>query len=130
MNLLRKTILPVFLTTLWISINEFIRNEFLLNSFWVDHFISLKLSFPSAPINGAIWGIWSLCFAITIYLVAKKFNLIQTACLSWFVSFVMMWIALGNLGVLPFGILIYAIPLSLFESFVASWIILRLSKKV
>ena len=129
MKLLRETILPVFLATIWISINEFIRNEFLLNSYWVDHYRSLKLSFPSAPINGAIWGIWSICFAISIYMIAKKFSLFQTSCLSWFVSFVMMWLALGNLGVLPFGILIYAIPLSFIESFVASWIILLLSKK-
>jgi hypothetical protein len=38
-----------------------------------------------------------------------------------------MWVVIGNLGVLPNGILLFAIPLSLLESFVASYIIKKLS---
>ena len=128
MNFLKKTILPVLLATIWISISEFVRNELLLKSFWVEHYQKLGLVFPSQPINGAVWGLWSLLFAISIFIIAKRFTLKETTLLSWFVGFVLMWVVIGNLNVLPYGILIYAIPLSLLEAFVAAFIIKKLSK--
>ncbi|MCX6246739.1 MAG: hypothetical protein NTW10_03305 [Bacteroidetes bacterium] len=123
MNMIKKTILPVILATAWISLSEFVRNEFLVKSFWTDHYKALGLTFPSAPINGALWGVWSLFFAVAIFILAKKFTLIQTTFLSWFVGFVLMWVVIGNLAVLPYGLLVYAIPLSILESFIAAWII-------
>jgi hypothetical protein len=81
MEVVKKTVLPVFLATLWISLSEFIRNEFLLRDYWHSHYAGLGLSFPSEPVNGAIWGLWSLLFAILIYinypaiqLLAKRFH--------------------------------------------------------
>jgi hypothetical protein len=129
MKHLRTTILPVFLATAWISISEFVRNEFLFKSFWTDHYNDLGMVFPSEPINGAIWGIWSLMFAIAIFILAKKFNLVQTFLLSWFVAFIFMWLVVGNLGVLPYRILIFAVPLSLLEAFLATVIIKRIPGK-
>jgi hypothetical protein len=90
MESLKRTILPILFATLWISVSEFVRNEFLLKSFWTDHYESLGLVFPSEPVNGAIWGLWSLLFAIAIFIIAKKFTLVQTTLLSWFVGFVLM----------------------------------------
>jgi Na+-transporting NADH:ubiquinone oxidoreductase subunit NqrE len=119
----KKIILPIFLATVWIGISEFFRNQVLLNSFWTEHYKNLGLTFPSSNINGAIWGIWSLCFAIVIFIIARKFTFAQTVGLSWFTGFVLMWLTIGNLNVLPWGILIYAIPLSLLEAFIATWII-------
>ena len=124
----RKVVLPVFLATAWISTSEFIRNEFLVKTYWVDHYNGLGLVFPSQPINGAVWGIWSLLFAISIYIMSKKFTLIQTTLLSWFVGFVLMWVAIGNLGVLPFNILYIATPLSFLEVLIATYIIKSLTK--
>ena len=126
MKTLKNTILPIALATFWISISEFGRNEFLLKNYWTEHYQKLGLIFPSEPINGAVWGLWSLCFAIAIFIIAKKFSLVQTTLLSWFVGFVLMWISSGNMGVLPFGLLIYAIPLSLLEAFLASYIVKKL----
>jgi len=128
MKALKQTFLPILLATIWISISEFARNEFLLKSYWTEHYQSLGLVFPSEPINGAVWGIWSLCFAIAIFIISKKFSLFQTTFLSWFVGFVLMWISSGNMGVLPFGILPFAIPLSFLEAFLASFIVTKLSK--
>lgn len=127
MKALKRKVLPILLATIWISISEFARNEFLLKSYWTDHYQTLRLVFPSEPINGAVWGVWSLCFAIAVFIIAKKFSLLQTSLLSWFVGFVLMWISSGNMGVLPFGILPFAIPLSYLEAFLASLIIKKLS---
>jgi hypothetical protein len=124
---MKKTVLPIFLATIWISISEFARNEFLVKSYWINHYEQLGLVFPSEPVNGALWGLWSLLFAIAIFVISKKFSLVQTTLLAWFVGFVLMWVVIGNMGVLPAGILVYAVPLSLLEVFVAAVIIRKLS---
>ena len=122
MNYFKQTILPILLATVWISISEFVRNEFLLKSYWTDHYEKMGLVFPSEPVNGAIWGLWSLLFAIAIFIMLKKFTLGQTTFLAWLVGFVLMWVVTGNMGVLPYGILYFAVPLSLLEAFLAAWI--------
>lgn len=127
MKILKSTIIPILLATIWISISEFVRNEFLVQSFWTNHYESLGLVFPSEPVNGAIWGIWSLLFAIFIFILSKKFTLVQTTFTAWFAGFLMMWVVVGNLGVLPQGLLLYALPLSVLEAFVAAFIIRKLN---
>jgi hypothetical protein len=129
MKLIRNIILPVLLAAVWISISEFVRNEFLVKSFWTDHYKTLGLIFPSAPVNGALWGLWSLLFAVAIFIIARRFTLFQTTFLSWFVAFVMMWVVIGNLGVLPYGLLLFGIPLSILESFIAALLIKKLQKE-
>jgi hypothetical protein len=124
---MKKTLLPILLATIWIGISEFVRNEILLKTYWTGHYEDLGLVFPTEPINGVVWGIWSLCLAIAIFIIAKKFTLIQTTLLSWFVGFVLMWLVIGNMGVLPYGILPFAVPLSLLEAFLASFIIKKFS---
>jgi len=126
---MKKTILSILLTTIWISISEFVRNQFLLKSYWIEHYKKLGLVFPSKPINGAVWGLWSLCFAIAIFIISKKFSLLQATILSWFVGFVLMWLVIWNMGVLPMGILIYAVPLSLLEAFIATYIVKKLTSE-
>jgi hypothetical protein len=127
MSHLKTTIFPILSATIWISLSEFVRNEFFLKSYWTNHYESMGLVFPSEPINGAVWGIWSLCFAIAIYIISKKFSIMQTTFLAWLVGFVLMWMVVGNMGVLPFKILFFAFPLSMLETFLAAWIIKKLS---
>jgi hypothetical protein len=129
MKYFKTSILPVFLATAWISISEFARNEFLVKSMWIRHYQNLGLAFPDQPVNGAVWGAWSLMFAMAVFMIARKFSLLQTTIISWFFAFAMMWVVLGNLSVLPAGLLWYAIPLSMIESFVASLIIKSFQKK-
>lgn len=129
MHFFKKTILPILLSAIWISISEFARNELIAKSYWVHHYESLGLTFPTQLINGAIWGLWSFLFAVAIYVISKKFTLLETTFLSWFMGFVLMWVAIWNLNVLPPRMLLTAIPLSILEAFIAAWIIDRLSRK-
>ncbi len=129
MKLLQTKILPILLASVWISISEFFRNEFLFKHLWLDHYKNLGLIFPSEPMNGAIWGVWSVLFAIGIWLVANKFSFWETIAISWLFGFVLMWISIGNLGVFPFALLYFAIPLSLLEVVIATIIINYFSKK-
>lgn len=124
---MKRASLSIAAATIWISISEFVRNTFLLREYWVAHFAARGQTFPEEALNGAVWGIWSLCFAIGIYVLSRKFTMVHTALLSWLFGFVCMWLVIGNLGVLPFGILPIAVPLSLFEVFLAVYIINRVA---
>jgi hypothetical protein len=127
MNLKSRDIGAVIAAGFWVNICEFLRNEVLLKTYWVDHYRSLGMTFPSEPTNGVIWVLWGFLFAVAIYLVSRKFNIIQTAIISWFMAFVLMWVVTLNLNILPAGILIYAVPLSLIEAFLGSYICIKIS---
>ncbi|WP_421750527.1 hypothetical protein [Croceimicrobium sp.] len=124
----KDKILPVLLAGIWINLSEFFRNEFLLKSEWQAHYQSLGLEFPAEPINGAIWGIWGFLFALAISALSRKFSFRECLLWAWLMGFALMWLVTGNMLVLPLGILIYAIPLSLVEVAVAIWIFKTLQK--
>jgi hypothetical protein len=120
MKTLKTIFLPIVLSALWISISEFVRNEILLKSFWLEHYQSLGLVFPSEPVNGAIWGVWSLALATSIYIISRRFSLWPAIFITWFMAFVLMWLVIGNMDVLPLGLLWVALPLSILEVTVAA----------
>lgn len=122
----KYSILAIFASTVWISVSEFFRNELLLKNKWTDHYDSMGLVFPSEPVNGLLWGLWSLLLAIFICALSKKHSFRETAIIAWFFAFVLMWIVIGNLGVLPVSILLLAIPLSILEVYVATWLTFRI----
>lgn len=126
---MKKTIAPILLATVWISLSEFVRNQFLLQDNWSSHYADMGLTFPSAPANGAVWGIWSLLYACVIFFIARHYSLMATILLSWLIGFGMMWLVLGNLLVLPYSILPIAIPLSILEAAIAAWIIKTWKKR-
>lgn len=127
MNPCTRGIAAMTVTGLWVNASEFLRNEVLLKSYWTAHYQALGLVFPSEPVNGMVWGLWGFTCAAAIFWVSRKFNLIQTALIAWLMTFVLMWLVIGNLHVLPSGLLFYAVPLSLLEVFVASWLCRKLS---
>lgn len=127
MNLQSRSIIAVLLSGIWVNTSEFVRNEVLLKTYWIDHYKSLGIIFPSEPKNGILWIAWGFLFAVAIYLISRKFSLIQTALISWFMAFFLMWVVILNLNVLPIAILIYAVPLSLLEAFIGSYICIKIS---
>lgn len=126
MGYFKKTILPIFLVGLWINISETIRWLFLIKAYWIEHYQNLNLILPDEPVNGITWMIWGFLYASMMFILSKKFNILQTALLSWFVAFVLMWIVVWNIGVLPTGMLWINAPLSLIEAYIAAFICKRL----
>jgi hypothetical protein len=129
MNRTLQNTIAILLATFWIGLSEFVRNQLLFINTWKDHFNSLGLTFPSEPINGIIWMVWSLVFAVTIFFLSKKLSFVELVIISWIYGFVMMWLVLGNLLVLPSKILVFAVPLSVVEVVVANFIIYKLTGK-
>lgn len=125
---MKNTLLALLAVFVWISGTLFLRNEVLLKDFWVNHYAQMGLVFPSEPINGLVWVLWSLGFSLAIILFSRKYTLFNTALISWFTGFVLLEVVIGNLGVLPFPILVYAIPMSLAEVFVAAFLAKRIQK--
>jgi hypothetical protein len=121
-----RPLLAILATTVWISLNAFPRNQLVLIDHWTAHYTSMGLTFPGEPINGAVWGIWSLCFAVAIFFMARRSSLLETSFLAWGAGFMLMWLVVGNLGMLPMSILPYAIPWSMVEAFGAAWIVKKL----
>lgn len=121
-----RPLLTILVTSFWISASEFFRNQILLNEQWTSHFDSLGIYFPQATINGMLWGIWSLAYALFIYLLARRMSFKETLFIAWFAGFVLMWLVIGNLSVLPIKILWLAIPLSILETYIATWITKKL----
>lgn len=129
MNRTLQNTIAILLATFWIGLSEFVRNQLLFINTWKDHFNSLGLTFPSEPINGIIWMVWSLVFAVTIFFLSKKLSFVELVIISWIYGFVMMWLVIGNLLVLPSKILVFAVPLSVVEVVVANFIIYKLTGK-
>lgn len=117
-----KSLVTIVFVGLWINASEFYRNEVLLKSIWVAHFERLGLNVPNAPINAALWMVWGLIFAALIYVLSTRFNGWATAVLAWCFGFVLMWLVMFNLLVLPLGIAAYAVVLSMLEVAVATWL--------
>ena len=122
-----RPIVAILSATVWISLHEFIRNQLILIDHWTAHYTSMGLTFPGDPVNGAVWGIWSMCFAVAIFFIARRSSVLETGILAWSVGFVLMWLVVGNLGMLPLSILPYAIPWSMVEVFGAVWIVKKVA---
>ena len=122
-----RPIAAILSATVWISLHEFIRNQLILIDHWTGHYTSMGLTFPGDPVNGAVWGIWSMCFSVVIFFIARRSSVLETGILAWSVGFVLMWLVVGNLGMLPLSILPYAIPWSMVEVFGAVWIVKKLA---
>ncbi|HQQ94661.1 MAG TPA: hypothetical protein PLQ93_08915 [Bacteroidia bacterium] len=124
---MKLNLLAILLSATWISVSEFFRNQFILQKNWTAHYTSLGLEFPAGPFNGAVWGVWSLCLAWGIFMLSRRFGFLMTTILVWFFAFVLMWLVIGNLAVLPLSILPLAIPLSILEVVLAVFITRRIS---
>lgn len=124
-----KRIVAIFLVWIWISASEFFRNEFLFKSDWVTHYATRGQRFPDAPVNGLVWGIWALGFAFVLRALLDALPPWKVFSIGWFSGFVLMWLTIGNLQVLPYSILPFAIPLSMLEVAIALLIYTKMDSK-
>jgi len=124
----KKTILPILLAGIWINIFETIRWELFVKYYWIEQFKNFGLVFKNELINGMIWMIWGFLFAAVIFILSKKFTAIKSAFIAWVTVFVMMWIVMWNMNLLPTGLLWFNAPLSLVEAYIAALICKRFIK--
>ncbi len=123
---MRKNRLAILAAGGWITASEFVRNELFFKHYWVDHFAGLGLKFATLPVNGFLWTLWSFGLAAVIAKLLTRFSCGQTIGYAWLGAFPLMWICLYNLRVLPHGLLLSAVPLSLLEVSIATFLVRKL----
>lgn len=72
MKLQSRSIMAIFLAGLWINVSEFFRNQVLLLRYWVEHFASVGMTFPTATVNGIVWMILGF---VKVTLFGRGFDL-------------------------------------------------------
>jgi hypothetical protein len=123
-----KAVLAVVLAGIWVGLCEFVRNQFLLVSHWQSHYRGMGLEFPSRPVNGMMWMVWSFLIAGATFAISRRFSLWQTTFIAWTMGYVMMWVVVWNLSVLPLGTLPIGVPFSFIEALGAVIICRRLAR--
>ena len=122
-----RAVLAIVLAGVWVGMCEFVRNQVLLAAQWRAHYQALGLVFPSQPVNGMMWMGWSFLAAAVVFAVSRRFGLWQTTFIVWSAGYVMMWLVIWNLLVLPLGILPVAVPFSFVEALGAAFICRKLA---
>jgi len=125
MTYFKKTILPILLTGIWINVSITIGWMLILEGYWIEKYQSLNIVFPTGLTNNIVWMIWGFMYGIAIFILSKKFSVLQTTLISWFAAFAMMWVIVWNIGVLPTGMLLFNIPNTLFITLIGAWICKR-----
>ncbi len=125
----KKTIWHIFLVSLWINIFETLRWILFAKPVIDNHFKAANLVLPSEPVNNILWLIWGIIIAAMIFIISKKFKVLQTTFIVWVIVYVTHWIALWNFSVLPLNVLWLAVPLTFINVFVGSLICSRFISK-
>ena len=117
-----KSLWQVLLLAVWINLSETVRWVLYSQPKFETLYRNMGRELPNGPINGILWMIWGVLIACLVFILSKKFTLLQTTIITWVTVFVMIWIALWNYAILPLDILLVAAPLSLVEIFIAALI--------
>ena len=118
----KKAIWQILLVSLWINIFETLRWMLFARPYIDVHFKAANLVLPNEPINNILWLIWGIIIAVMIFIISKKFKVLQTTFIVWIIVYVMHWIALWNMAVLPINILWLAVPLTFINALVGALI--------
>src|SRR5271165_6599250 len=95
-----RDVIAVLLTGVWVNAAEFFRNEILLKHYWINRYQSLGMAFPSSPLNAAVWVVWGFLFSVSLYVISRRFSIVQSTLIAWLMGFLLMWVVTWNLNVL------------------------------
>jgi hypothetical protein len=129
MTRMAKSAWHILLLAVWINISETVRwvlfSKPKFDAVFQDH----GQVMPDQPINNILWMVWGVIIACVVYFLSAKFTVIQTTFITWCAVCVTVWIVMWNLAVLPPGLLLVAVPLSLFEIYIAALIAQKLQPR-
>jgi hypothetical protein len=131
----KQFILTILIVSIWINISEVFRYFVIVKPMMQEYLAMLPGAIPMNWTVFAIWGIWDTILTSLVvfiyWLVAQRFgnNLMSTiisATTSWALFFLLFWLGMVNMGLSPISVALIALPLSLLEMIVASWILSKL----
>lgn len=122
-----KNAIAILAAAVWISLLEFLRDQYFVQSYRIEQNQLHGFMYREEPLMGSASGIWSLFLAIFIFLMTRKLNQWHATIAAFTGCVLLMWIINGDLRVLPARLLLFALPLIVLESFMAVWIIRKIS---
>jgi hypothetical protein len=126
MTRMAKSAWHILLLAFWINVSETVRWVLFSKPKFDAVFLDHGQVMPDQPINNILWMVWGVIIACVVYFLSAKFTAVQTTLITWCAVCVTVWIVMWNLAVLPPGLLIVAVPLSLFEIYIAALIAQKL----
>jgi hypothetical protein len=124
-----RSIWHVVLLAVWINLSESVRWILYSKPKFDALFRSMGREVPSQPINNILWIIWGFIIAFLVFILSRKFTVVQTTLITWLAVFVTVWIALWNSAVFPLEMLPVVVPLSLLNIFIAALIAKKLQPR-
>jgi len=129
MTRMAKSAWHILLLAVWINISETVRWVLFSKPKFDAVFHDHGQVMPDQPINNILWMVWGVIIAGIVYFLSAKFTVVKTTLTTWCAVCVTVWIVMWNLAVLPPGLLIVAVPLSLFEIYIAALIAQKLQPR-
>jgi len=108
----KKAIWQIIIVSIWINIAETLRWVFFTKDYFIKHYQNMHLVLPFGPLYLVLWLIWGILLSVMIFIISKKFTILQTTFIIWLMAFFMVWITLFNMNALPVSILWLVVPLS------------------
>ena len=118
----KKAIWQVIIISIWINLAETIRWLVFAKPYFISHYQSMNLEPPGGPLYLIIWFVWGILLALFIYILSRKFKLLETAIIVWLSVYSGIWIMLFNLRLLSFQILAALAAFCFIEIFIGTLI--------
>jgi hypothetical protein len=118
----KKAIWQVIILSIWINAAETIRWIVFAKPYFISHYQKMNIEPPSGPLYLIIWFVWGVLLALLIYIISRKFSLIETTIIIWLSVYSGIWIMLFNLSLVTFQILFAIAAFCFIEIFIGSLI--------
>lgn len=121
----------VLITSIWVNISEVFRYFIIVMPEMHRDLAAIPNVAPMNLFVFSIWGIWDTILTASIVYVTwlchskfstKNSTILIAGIFSWIMFFLLFWIGMINMNLANPKILLYTLPLSLFETLVAAWI--------
>jgi len=115
----KKTIWQITILSVWINVAETIRWIVFAKPYFVSHYQKMNIEPPSGLLYLIIWFVWGVLLALLVYIISRKFSLIETTIIVWLSVFSGIWIMLFNQSLVTFPILFAIAAFCFIEIFIA-----------
>ena len=132
---LKQFVIITMIVSIWINISEVFR-YFLFVMPRMKSFYQNRPGIAEMDLGiFSIWGLWDtlltavLVFVFWIYAKSygnNKKSVLVSGIFVWLAVFVIYWVATANMGLSSWSILLFTLPLSLFEMIIGAWLTSKL----
>lgn len=126
------------ITSIWVNLSEVFRYFIIVMPTMRRDLAEIPDVAPMDLLVFSIWGIWDTVLTASIVFITWLCNhvyventrsILVSGMVCWVMFFLLFWIGMVNMNLASPELLLFTLPLSMLETFVAAWIALKLIKK-